>query len=262
MPKTIWLTYAWADNSQSDVDFVAQELQRSGLVVKLDRWNIVAGRRLWDQLAEFIANPSQSDAWLLYATPNSLGSEACKEEFAYALDRALNCRGQAYPVIGLFPSSINQSLIPPGIRTRLYVSLSDPQWKERIVLAAEGRSLESTQGNIPPYFALVHTNHSGGFSIEVRPRAGSWVPFIFAIPENERSAVQPSIMHGPANRVTTDGMLIRPGEGSNAGWFVLSAGNEATPTMSYYLHCKKLPSKFVFGVDGNASQQYTVTHQQ
>ena len=42
----------------------------------------------------------------LIATNNSLASEPCKEEFAYALDRALNGRGQDFPVIVLFLGGI------------------------------------------------------------------------------------------------------------------------------------------------------------
>ena len=108
---TIWLTYAWGDNKDQDVDYVAQELTRFGLDVKLDRWNIAAGRRLWPQIEEFIQDPRQCDASLLYASQASLGSEPCKEEFAYALDRALKSRGGAFPVIGLFPSSVDNNLI-------------------------------------------------------------------------------------------------------------------------------------------------------
>ena len=119
---TVWVTYAWDDNKDDDVEFIAQELQRTGLVVKLDRWNIGAGKRLWQQIENFICNPKDSNAWILYATSNSLGSEACKEEYAYALDRALHSRGAAFPIIGLFPSTVDNNLIPAGLRTRLYVS--------------------------------------------------------------------------------------------------------------------------------------------
>lgn len=76
-----------------------------GLNIKLDRWNIAAGKRLWDQIANFITSPNESDAWLLIATNNSLSSEPCKEEFAYALDRALNVRGQDFPVSAMFLAS-------------------------------------------------------------------------------------------------------------------------------------------------------------
>src|SRR5215813_6715471 len=104
--RAVWMTYAWDDNKSHDVDFAAQELEAAGLEVKLDRWNLQAGNRLWDQIADFIQDQTKSDGWLLYATQASLGSEKCREEFAYALDRALETRGESYPVIALFPSPV------------------------------------------------------------------------------------------------------------------------------------------------------------
>ena len=62
--KVVWLTYAWEDNQDGDIDFVAQELSRSGLTVKVDRWNLRAGLRLWEHTAEHISNPQLSRAWL------------------------------------------------------------------------------------------------------------------------------------------------------------------------------------------------------
>jgi hypothetical protein len=112
----VWITYAWEDNKYRDVDFLAQELSGSGIEVKLDRWNITAGKRLWEQIEYFIQNENQCDAWIFYVTENSLGSEACKEEYSYALDRALNNRGKQFPIIGLFQGHVNRSIIPAGIK--------------------------------------------------------------------------------------------------------------------------------------------------
>ena len=187
----LWVTYAWADNRDNDVDFVVQELSAAGLTVKLDRWNIVAGKRLWEQLDNFIGNPKECDAWILYATGNSLGSGPCKEEFAYALDRALASRGQSFPVIALFPASVDSSLIPAGIRTRLHVSRRDVDWKERVVAATEGRQHVPTRATVEPFHLNVHRLAFGGFAIEVRPRAGSWVPAVLAVPLQEVQRVQP-----------------------------------------------------------------------
>jgi hypothetical protein len=96
----LWVTYAHKDNINQDVEFHAQELEKMGLTVHLDRWVITAGRPLWEQIE---AGISSSHAWLIYATNNSLSSEACKEELSYALDRTLSTRGRTYPVIALFP---------------------------------------------------------------------------------------------------------------------------------------------------------------
>ena len=257
-----WLTYAWDDNKSGDVDFVAQELQHAGLTIKLDRWNIGAGKRLWEQIANFIVSSSESDAWILVATQASLSSEPCKEEFAYALDRALKTRGERYPIIALFTGPVDQALIPPGIKSRLFVSITDTDWKERIVSAAEGRAPNIAQRPIEPYYLKVHPTSEGGFTnvIEVRPRAGTWAPFLAAIPSAERQSVNHQIAFGPANRPTMTTVLFNHIEAMSGDgqWWIRSASNEATPTSSYYVWCRRLPSKLIFGVD-SSDHQYTAT---
>lgn len=260
--KSVWITYAWDDNKDGDVDFTAQEMIRAGLDVKLDRWNLTAGKRLWEQIETFIQDSAKSDGWLLYATQASLGNEKCKEEFAYALDRALEQRGSDFPIIALFPASVDNELIPAGIKTRLFVSITDPDWKERIVAAIEGRQPAITKPQIEPYALTIHDlgkqhgEHS--YAIEVRPRAGTWSPFIAGIPVDEKEDVSPHLLHGTSKRIPSGGMLVNCGEGtSNDGrLWVTFAGNEATPTQSYYLFCKKLPSFLIFGVNGGQPQYH------
>ena len=77
-PK-LWLTYAWVDNEAEQVDYIAQEIGRCGIEVHIDRTRLVAGQRLWPQLDKAISKPENSDAWAIYATENSLRSEACLE---------------------------------------------------------------------------------------------------------------------------------------------------------------------------------------
>jgi len=245
---TVWITYSWADNMSSDVDFIAQELEASGLTVKLDRWNIAAGRRLWEQIEDFITKPSESDAWLFIASHNSLSSEPCKEEFAYALDRALKDRGSTYPVIALFLSEVDKSLIPASIRTRLYISIVDPDWKERVAAAVEGRQHTVIRSHINPYFIKVH-KLKNRFAIEVRPRAGVWAPFVAGIPIKEKDLVEPYIMIGPAN-IPTESGVMNDGERKDfeGEWWGLYAMNQVTPIQSCYVWCNKLPTVLVFGV--------------
>jgi TIR domain len=107
----LWLTYAWVDNEDSDVDHVIVELRKVGFDVHFDRRQIVVGQRLWPQIDKFISDPKQTDAWAIFATKHSLASEACQEELAYALDRALRVRGSDFPLIGIFPAPIDRSLI-------------------------------------------------------------------------------------------------------------------------------------------------------
>lgn len=254
---TVWMTYAWGDNDQGDVDFVAQELVGAGVNVKLDRWNLGAGKRLWEQIERFIQDPRESDAWIFYATQTSLTSEPCREELAYALDRALRARGETFPVIGLVAGAVDNSLLPAAIRTRLYVSLADPNWKERIRAAAERRPPAIGAPRLEPYAMQLHGDPTTGpFVIEVRPRAGSWSPFVAAIPMSERDRVKMGTMHGPRGRPPMMGALmgVREGASDDGKWWIRESMNEATPTQSYFIRCAAVPSHLAFGEPGGSGQ--------
>ena len=192
-----------------------------------------------------------------------MGSEPCKEEFAYALDRALTTRGSSYPVIALFPGPVEKALVPAGIRTRLYVSLTDPDWKERVIAAAEGRAPQIAAQEVDPYFIQIHPydQEDGKFTkvIEVRPRAGTWSPVSIVIPIDEKERVGPEIWRGAAGRVPRASMMNK-GEGTanNGQLFLLYAYDEITPTQSLFVFCKTLPSELCFGVY-QGSPQYMVT---
>jgi hypothetical protein len=258
----VWISYAWTDNQGRDVDFVAQELKVAGLQVKLDRWNLAVGKRLWDQIADFITNPNESDAWLFYATQNSLASEPCREELAYALDRALSTRGCDFPLIALFPSSVDRNLIPATIRVRLFVSLTDPDWKERTIAAAERRPLSIVSGLLHPFVAqtLMPPPPPFKYVVELRPRAGVWDPFIFGVPVGEKETVGMTLRCGPSTRIPPiDGVVFSRGEGvSQDGRWCFSAGFEpATPTRSYYAFLREMPSAFVFGQEGPMGRVWT-----
>jgi hypothetical protein len=58
----LWLTYAWVDNEEADVDHVIGELNRAGLDVHFDKRKIIAGQRLWSQIDRFITDPQQTDS--------------------------------------------------------------------------------------------------------------------------------------------------------------------------------------------------------
>jgi TIR domain len=247
---TIWITYAWADNTRNDVDFVAQELEKAGVKIKLDRWNIGAGRRLWPQIERFVTDPKECDAWLLYATQSSLGSEACREEFAYALDRALRTRGETFPIIALSPTSVETNLLPAALRVRLCVSLEDPDWKERIKAAAEGRLPEIGRPIVQPFDVTIHRTSARVF-IEVRPRVGRWTPVFVAVPSSECHCVAENscIFTGPSGRLPSAPMTRSPRKlaTQDGDWCVFTLDHDASPTESVFLQCVKLPSRIMFG---------------
>lgn len=172
MPN-LWLTYAWKDNENQDVDFVVQRLEGQDVSVRLDRTQLLAGKRLWDQIASEIENP-HLDGWAIFVTENSLQSEPCLEEIAYALDRTLRTRGSSFPLIGIFPTPVNRSFIPSALATRLYVTLKDQHWATRIADSLGGTSTQRIP-LVEPYEIKVHRS-GDEWVYEMRPRDGVWQP--------------------------------------------------------------------------------------
>jgi hypothetical protein len=182
MPK-LWLTYAWKDNEAEQVDYVIQSLKAAGIDVHFDRAQLIPGQKLWPQIDAAISDPTRSDAWALYVTENSLRSEPCQEELAYALDRALRTRGETFPVIGIFPAPLDRSLIPSSIAVRLYVDLRDPGWPQKVAAGARGTAPEVSL-NVAPIIVDLHHGPEGQV-IEVRPRGGRIYPCLVLVPEAE-----------------------------------------------------------------------------
>ena len=83
----LWITYAWEDDTQGDLRYLVQELANVGVTAVYDKVALVPGQRLWDQIGEKISS-GPFHGWAYLVTPKSLASQACKEELAYALDRA------------------------------------------------------------------------------------------------------------------------------------------------------------------------------
>lgn len=247
--KKLWITYCWEDNKNGDVDFVAQELGKAGIEVRIDKWTIEAGKRLWEQIDKFITDPAECDAWAIYATPNSLGSQPCKEEIAYALQRALEERNGDFPFVGIFPSSVDNELIPSAIRTRLYVSLIDPHWVERVKSSVEGLPPNIPKEELAPYLIELKVRADGQRAIEVRPRAGIWSPFLCTIPLAERAFVNPQLSHGPRGSVPRSSYLRDTNAFADGEHWCMIASNIASPTESFYVLYDRLPSKLIFGDD-------------
>lgn len=254
---SVWLTYAWDDNKEGDVNFVIQELRNYGIDVKTDRWNINAGEHLWTQIEKFIQDPDESSAWLIYLSQNSLASKPCREEYVYALDRALDKRSTRFPIIGISNGNVEHNLIPTGVKARLYVTLRDPDWKERIKASLENRVPNINIGEINPYHFKIH-QLPDLFIIELRPRAGTWSPFFVAIPLSEKDQVNPVINHGASGTPSFSGFLsdyMEYDDRDRDKW-IMKVGNEATSTQSYFIQCNTLPTEIVFGKWNDTSQYY------
>lgn len=267
--KKVWITYSWLDNEDRDVEYIAQQIRDRGFEVRMDLWDISAGQRLWEQIDKFISNPEECDGWVFYATQNSLGSEPCKEEFAYALQRALTSRSEGFPLIGLFPSAVEKELIPSGLSTRLYVSLEDQDWIERLSASIEGRKPNIHRDHLEPFAYRLHETKNGqyNFVFEVRPRAGSWAQTFIAIPSNDVEQTR-WIMPVTA-KVSGSGRVpmfnnfsgLRCTTSEDGKWSICISDEDATPSKSIYLYLKELPASIAFGSSINGNQSFKLSLQ-
>jgi hypothetical protein len=182
MRPRLWITYAWVDNEEGDFDYVVQRLEEVGVDARYDRVALVPGQRLWEQIASHILDPETLGwAWLL--TPASVTSEACVEEFAYALDRALDGRA-VFPLLGLLHEAPAEAA-PPAIRARLAVSLADPAWPIHVMAGLLGRAPERERPVQLPFTVTVHPRFGGDpgrAAIEVRPRLEHFPYWRIAVP--------------------------------------------------------------------------------
>lgn len=242
--KKLWLTYAWKDNETNDVDFIAQRLREQHVEVKQDKNQLLAGKRLWQQLDEKISW-SDIDAWAIFVTENSLKSEPCQEELAYAIDRALRTKGTEFPIIGIFPTPIDRQLIPSAIATRLWVHLKDENWSRQIIDTLSGTN--SHQEFLVAATEMITHIVDEKIIVEMRPREGNWYPAGISIPAAEFDEYFITAFKGPRATPKTSSPMIElseiDGTASNGERMKgLQIQSQIDSTCSLYAVFKKMPS--------------------
>ncbi|MCX7013251.1 MAG: toll/interleukin-1 receptor domain-containing protein [Candidatus Sumerlaeota bacterium] len=253
MNAPLWITYAWSDNALGDFDYLIQDLSRAGISAKYDKISIIPGRKLWAQIADRIFSDSLA-GWAYLITPNSLASTACQEELAYALQRALESRGDEFPLIGLL-HGVSISDVPLALRVRLCVNLANPDWIEEIREAITGSVPRRSVPEQKPLIIKIHRQYLGQsdkVAVEICPRFGELRYWRLAFPS---SGPQPVAWGtGPANgrgigAIKTE---VKKGEFPDIEGIPMKfvgAGNPVTPsTSAYAVFDRELPQKCFFGV--------------
>jgi TIR domain len=249
--KKLWVTYAWKDNEDLDVNYIIQELEGANLDVRYDRRQLLTGQPLWNQIDQSITNPVNSDAWAFVVSKHSLESGPCREELNYALHRALSARGQVFPLIGIFVEHIDKELIPSAIATRLYVNIESDDWLERVRSGVEGVTPNVPAVRVAPEAIKLHRDVSGyPLVVEARPRTGLWNPCVAKVLTAEKDFLY-GVMVRPANKVPRIGAIafvegLAPDDPS---WFMRGPSDDATasPTMSMFVIFRRVPSRLFVG---------------
>jgi hypothetical protein len=250
----LWLTYAWKDNVDQDVDFVAQQLTAEGLDVRFDRNQLLAGKRLWDQISAGISDPSVN-AWAMLVTENSLASEPCQEEIAYALDRTLRQRGSDFPLIGIFPRPVSREHIPSALATRLYVDLRSSDWKQRIAGAVRGEKPKADVGQIDPVVVKEHGEREGGRLIEIYPRTGRWYPPVAWVPLTEKASLRYAVVGARGMGMLPVARVSHCHENSEHQMYGVATDGVVEDGSSLYVLLNSTPSQLLVGqFNGNVFQ--------
>lgn len=248
----LWITYAWADNAEGNFDYLVQKLDSAGVKASYDRVSLIPGQHLWTQLGNRICSDSLS-GWAYLLTPSSLASNACQEELAYALHRAIETKEQTFPLIGLL-HNVSIRDVPPALRVRLCVNLASPDWIEEIRAATEQRPPARDILNQSELIVKQHEAYLGNSeskAIEIRPRFGELRYWRFAFPTAGPQPV--SFGYGPANGggISSNKSSVIRADIPNiygASMKLYGAGDAiSASTSAYVIFSGSLPTSFVFG---------------
>jgi tetratricopeptide (TPR) repeat protein len=107
----VFFSYAYRDGEWPVA--LAGNLERLGLRVWFDRWELAAGQRVATRLQDGLA---KADVLVAVVSPRWIASEWCNEEFAYAMTASAGGRQRVIPVLWG-----DVATVPPFIASRLFV---------------------------------------------------------------------------------------------------------------------------------------------
>ncbi len=254
--KKLWLTYAWKDNEDENIDFIVQKLDDANLEVKFDRRNLIPGQRLWDQIGKHITNENECEAWGIVLTKNSLASTACMEEMAYALDRALEIKGSHFPMFALISDDITSKDLPPSLKVRLCIPLTNNDWVNQTEAACYQRPTGFSPRDLSEFVITEHVTDDG-FCLEIHPRFDRIAPVAIAVDLEEKvsgnvfnSSLGPKgiIPNGYVAHSRIDSEVTLT-DGTKT--WVWGADNETNSSYSYFIFYRSRPKRIWFGHQQN-----------
>lgn len=252
--KKLWITYAWSDDEEGNVDYIIHELDKyDDIEIKFDKRNLIPGQRLWQQIGGIITDIKECDAWGILLTKNSIRSEACIEELSYALDRAISSNCEGFPIFALL-KDIDITNVPPSLRVRLCIPLENNDFKVQVHSAVYKQPSGYTPKNLSDWIITLRKDQDTNLlTFEFRPRFDRIIPYSIAVDFEEN--INGNVLganHGPSggmpnawnsfNRVNSEAIL---NDGTKV--WIWGAENEINPAISMYLRCKTIPKRLWYG---------------
>lgn len=239
----LWMTYAWKDNEDEDVDHIIAEIRAKGIEVGYDRVQLLAGHLIWEQIAAAI-NSDEVTAWAIYISENSLRSRPCREELAYALDRALSSKGDDFSLVGLFNGDFDRDLMPAPLAVRLGINLLNNDWADQLVTAIKGE--KHAQRSAPRPFGFKFHYEASETTLEIWPRTGAWSPFQLVVNIEDKDAIG-FVMRGARGAVPMSSAISGLQKFDTPEYYVTQFDSRIDAVTSCFVNLKRIPKIVMFG---------------
>jgi hypothetical protein len=249
----LWISYPWMNREERDFTYLVSQLKDLHIEATYDSLQLQPNTHLWERTVQRLRGIG-FDGWLYILTHQCLTRKACTDELTTAIDRALQHMGPRFPIVGLM-YGIGALQVPPMLRVRPCISLTDPNWKQQICDLLKFQAPHAEHGesrNDKRFNWTVHPNYCSDPSmtiVEVSLKEGSVPYWRFAIPKSARAIEWgrgPSggrkILRAQCSEATGSGKY-----GSlEIGWF--GAADSISQTESAYaVFSEPLPEFICFG---------------
>lgn len=174
------------------------------------------------------------------------------EELYYALERALDEKGDTFPIFALLNGILPEEL-PPALKSRKCIILENGDWAKQIVSAINETEPGFTPQENLKDFIILEYEIPDGKCLEIKPRFKRISPYRVAVEYKEKESgnvIKGS--HGPSGIVPNN--LIASHPINSAGTieddkrcWVWGADNEINSTNSIYLFYKNRPKRIWVG---------------
>ena len=134
----LWISYPWINKEEKDFAYLVGQLKGAGIDATYDSLQLLPDARLSERAMQRLLSIG-FDGWVYILTHQCLTRKICSDEITKAIDHALQRMGPDFPMIGLL-YGISIQHVPPQLRTKPCVSLSDSDWKHQISAACRHRT--------------------------------------------------------------------------------------------------------------------------